>query len=147
MAAKTILGALVARFEDDGLLAGLVGLTTAGQVKVFVGQEPEDDDLPFVVLVHQGEVPEWSFESAYTEVGKVQFACMAKGCANAEEIALRVKAVFDWCQASLTIVNATVVRVMRTNYQVTAEEMKAPDGSIVYQAMVEYETEVKRVLP
>lgn len=139
--ATTLLGALADRFDGYGGLTALVG--SSG---LYVGQEPEGVALPFVVVTHQGEVPEWTTEKAYTTIATVQFNCYAKGCAAVEAIALQVKGCFDWCQANLNINGATPIRMTRTMYVLAAEAVRASDGALVYRAQLDYEVEVNRTL-
>jgi hypothetical protein len=135
----TLLGSLTARFEADATLASLV---PSG---VWVSQVPEGTPLPFVVILHGGEVPEWYTERDYVEQGTVQFLCYAKGCAAAEAVATAVKDAFDWQPLTITGHNAASIEVRRTNYTVSATDMhRAADGEIVYEAAVEYQTLIRK---
>jgi hypothetical protein len=137
MSAPTLLGAIVNQFNASGALMAAV---PSG---IWVSQVPETLPLPFVVLIHGGEVPDWTFERDYLEDGQVQFLCYALGCAAAENIATLLKTAFDW--QSLMITNATSIQVERTNYLVSATDLfRAPSGEIVYEAMVEFHTRVKK---
>jgi Protein of unknown function (DUF3168) len=134
----TLLGALVAHFQADA------SLTAAVSGGIWVSQIPEGVQLPFVCLLHGGEVPDWTFERDYVEDGQVQFVAYALGCANAESIATLIKAAFDW--TDLTIANAISIQVERTNYQVSVTDLfRAPSGEIVYQAATDYHTRIKKV--
>jgi uncharacterized protein DUF3168 len=129
--ATTLLGAIVERFTAD------FDLNAAVPSGIWVSQIPEGKTLPFVCLIHGGEVPDWTFEREYVEEGRVQFLCYAKGCAAAEAIATLIKTAFDW--QTVTITGAASIKVERVNYQVSSTELfRAPDGEIVYEALVEY---------
>jgi hypothetical protein len=133
----TLLGGLVAHFQGD------TALTAAATGGIWVSQVPEGVQLPFVCLLHGGEVPDWTFERDYVEDGEVQFLCYALGCAAAENIATLLKAAFDW--TNLTITNAISIQVERTNYQVSVTDLfRSPSGEIVYEAAVSYHTRLKK---
>jgi hypothetical protein len=135
--AATLLGAYVELFQAS---AALTAAATGG---IWVGQIPETIVLPFVCLVHGGEVPNWTFERDYVEDGQVQFLCYALTCEAAESLATLVKAAFDWQQ--LTIANALSIQVERVNYLVQPEDQfRSPSGEIVYRAMVEYHSRVRK---
>jgi hypothetical protein len=135
--ATTLLGAIVEKFSAD------FDLTASVPSGIWVSQVPEGKALPFVALIHGGEVPDWTFEREYVEEGSVQFLCYAQGCAAAEAIATLVKTAFDW--GTLTITGAVSIQLERTNYQVSSTELaRSPTGEIVYEAMVEYRTIVRK---
>ncbi len=136
--ATTLLGALVERFDRSSLVSTVSG-------GLYVAEYPENTNIPFVVLVHQGEVPECTFEKAYTESGAVQFHCFAQGLAAAESIASGVKDLYDWCVLDIT--GARNVSVRRVNYLVTLEQLKSATGDLVFDARVDYRTELARTLP
>lgn len=132
--ARTLLGACVSLYSSAGLDAA---------AKIWVSQAPEGSDLPLVVLVHQGEVPEWTTERAYEQMGNLQFLVFSKGAAAVEDLALEIMQTFDWT-TSLSITGATGIEVMRTNYLVAVEEPRAQDGEIVYRAEISYKVRTTR---
>lgn len=144
MATTTLLGGIVRRFDAAGTL------TASMSQGLYVGLEPEGKSLPFVVLLHMGETPEWCFENAYLEHGEVQFHVFAAGLANTEEIATNIKATFDppagGRTIDLQIAGATTISFLRTGYVVTADEQKSSEGQIVYHCQIDYSSELKRTL-
>ena len=141
--ATTLLGILVDRFDD---VPALVAAVPTG---IYVSQIPETKPLPYVVLVHGGEVPDWNFQNEYVEEGRVQFYCYALTCQAVEEIATLVKSAYDWEEGSLVVTGgdavARAISLERTNYLVSITDLfRAPSGEVVYEALVEYQTRIRR---
>lgn len=136
--ATTLLAGITRKFDTSSITATV----SSG---LYVGTYPENTSLPFVVLLHLGEVPEWSMESVYTEISRVQFHCFAVGLANCETIASTLKSTFDWCD--LQINDATTISCKRTGYFIAADEQRSSQADLVYRAQVDYTIEVRRTLP
>ena len=146
MASLTVLGAIVARFDASGAYADI-----ASSGGLWVDQVPEQKALPFVILVHEGEVPEWTMEDAYTEEVNFRFEVFAVGLAAAESIATKIKAAFDLpgqaqAAAAFSITNAAVFSCQRTSYHVAAVGELEATSQQVYQCTLNYKLWVKKTL-
>lgn len=142
--ADTTLGAIVARYDTtvtDTIAAG--GL--------WVDMMPPEKTMPFVILCHDGDDWEKTFESEYTENSKVRFEVFAIGCAACELIATRIKAAFDLpnltqAQAAFQLTNGLIFGCVRTGYRVQAAGELETTGKQVYQATISYTLGVRKAL-
>jgi hypothetical protein len=147
----TMLGAIITRFNASATLAADV---TASGGKLWLFEIPEDKlkNLPFVTLWHEGEVPDYTFEDAYTEDGQIRFEVYAEGAAAAELIATHIKTAFDLpdtgaCRSAMPLDGTDYFEsCTRANYLVTNTKERTATGGKVFQADVVYKTVVKRSL-
>jgi hypothetical protein len=145
----TMLGAIVTRFNS-----GFAAIDTAASGGLWLGEIPETalKTYPFVVLWHEGEVPEYTFQDEYTEEGQIRFEVYGVGAAAVEAIATRIKSAFDLpdtgsCRAAMPLDgNDYFVACGRVNYLVTNTKERTATGGKVFQADIVYKTIVKRNL-
>ena len=134
--ADSLFGALLVKFNAS---AALVAALPGG---LWMGQVAEGTALPFCVLLTTGQTVEWSTGSPYVESSLIQFVVFAKGLATAEAAADLLKAAFDF--AALTFTSAVTLALYREGYLPQADELRAPDGEIVYGVTVDYRVMIQR---
>ena len=144
MASSSLIGAIVARWDQsipDTLASG--GLWPC--------QIPDDKtSLPFAVLWHEGEVPEWTTQDAYTEDGQVRFEVYSATLADAESIAARIKDTFDFPGNAGPYFSfsdgSQMISMTRVNYLVSLSEYRTAQAKVVYQVDLLYKTQLRRTL-
>ncbi len=108
---------------------------------LWFGDIPEEKPaLPFLVIEHNGDVPSWTTEELYLEIGKLTVHLFAVGLATAEALAVKVKRVLDWCEKGLQVADALVKKVERKNTRAQLADFRAADGQVVYYFKIDYET-------
>jgi hypothetical protein len=129
---STTLLAGVAKLLDT---SGVAASCTGG---VYFGVIPEEDwNPPHCVIRHRGEVPEWTTEDAYQEVGQVTLAFYGVGARATEDLATQAKAAFDWQELPLSGVDTVEIR--RTAYRVDVEDARDADGQVIFRAELDYQ--------
>ncbi len=145
----TLLQAIQARLDASPVFAAL---TASGGV--WVGGVPEDlTILPFVAIVHRGEVP--MFDQGVGEISEEgHFDLIVTGrqpLSAVEALAAQVTALFDpdvkkkpVGLVELTIQGAAVATVRRLDYRVERLKERAADSAYVYQVTLPYQSFVMR---
>jgi Protein of unknown function (DUF3168) len=131
--ATTVLGGMLAVYQADNLLPTLAPA-------FWTGQAPENTALPYLVLEHQGETPEWNSQGGIEET-RCTLHAFAEGAAATEAIVEAVRSAFDFVRLSLTGIGD--MGVMRTGYTLTPDE-RAGDADLVYHAAVSFLVRVYR---
>ncbi len=144
----TLLQAIQARLDASPVFAAL-----AASGGVWVGGVPEDlTTLPFVAIIHRGEVPTFDPAAGLVEtVGHFDLVVTGRQpLSDVEALAAQVLALFDPTPATtpggfveLTIQGAAVAWVFRTDYRVERLKERAADSAYVYQVMLPYESHVE----
>ena len=134
--ADSLYAAVLTKFNAS---AALVAAIPGG---LWTDQVAEGTALPFCVLLPGTKSIEWSSGSPYLETVLIQFAIFAKGLAAAEAAGDLLKAAFDF--ATLTFSAAVSVALYREGELPQAEELRAPDGELVYQLPIDYRVIVQR---
>jgi hypothetical protein len=145
---STLLGAVEALID-----ASAVGKALKASGGLWLGGVPEDlAVLPFLAIVHHGEVP--TFDPAgglVEEVGHFDLVVTGRQPLGAvEALAGQVKALFDPNPGAtpggfveLQVAYAAVAWAYRLDYQVERLRQRAADGAYVYQVTMPYESHVE----
>ncbi len=140
-----VLGAFQGQFETNK-----AGLSDAVDGQFFFAELPAQAIPPFLVLEHTGEAPEWTFEGAYKEMTTLSIsAYVPKNMELLEMLVQKIKDCFDWQQDNpgFAIDGAKVIKVERTNYVASVDELREPGGELVYKGVVTFEVIIRRTLP
>ncbi len=141
-----VMGAFLSQFNS-----GRGGLSDTVNGQLYFVQAPAKATIPFVVMNHDGETPEWTFESAYKEQTSISLTVyVPSDMEQLEAIVLQMKECFDWIQndtQAFIIDGARVVKVERTNYKAEVDDLTEPGGELVYKGTLTYEVIIRRILP
>ncbi len=140
-----VIGAFQNQFDTNR-----AGLSSAVNGQFYFGELPAQAVIPFLVLNHTGETPEWTFEGSYKETTNLTItAFVPKNMENLETMVQRIKDCFDWQESSdgMQIDKAKVIKVERTNYVASVDELREPGGELVYKGEVSFEVLIRRTLP
>lgn len=138
-ASPTLLGALVARFGASTILIAAV---TNG---CYTGQQAEESTMPFVVLTHSGEIPEWNSEQEVDEKTSVVFNVFDRDAATVEAIGQKIKNRFDWGAGyDLNVTGTSTTDVTRTNFTITPLEQRDQNGQVIHHGQVMYDVLLHR---
>lgn len=142
--ATTITQAVLAKFAS----AGLTDFDAGGGL--WLDMIPEGKSLPFICFTQAEETTEYTTELEYFEQGGFDFYVFAITPAAAESKAMTVKAAFDVCiktPSLLTITNAKVIQWERTGGKIQIAEFPDQQQRQVGLATFSYRYQVMRTLP
>lgn len=142
--ANTITQAIVQRFTD----AGLTDFDASG--KLWLDEIPTGKALPFICVQMAEETCEYTTERDYYEHGGCDFFLFAGTAVAAENYGLTVKAAFDVCTKTpslLSISNAKVISWERTGYKIEIATLLDKTQQQVGLATFSYRYTVERILP
>jgi hypothetical protein len=138
--AATLLQSVVDYFHRSSLIANK--MRVGPQWNPWFGEAPEQEPMPYCVLLHQGETPEYDTEPGpYLAEARVQFVVYGVGLARTEDAARAVRDVYDLLidnPAALDFSGAHVAGVWRDDYTVSAESERNADGDQVFSAAMTY---------
>lgn len=143
MPAATITQAVLARFDD----ASLTDFEDSGGL--WLDEIPTGKDLPFICFTMADESTEYTTEREYYERGGFDFYLFAVTPAEAERLALLVKAAFDVCIRSpgtLTASNLKCIEWERTGYKVQVATFEDQVQRQIGLATFSYRYTVQRTL-
>ena len=147
-AAPTLLGGIQAKLDGSAVYASL---TDSGGV--WFGGVPEDQTvLPYLAVVHHGEVPLFDPGAGLVEVtGRFDLVLVGRNPLSAvEALAAQVKTLFDptitttpWGFVELDVTGYAVSWVRRLDYVVRRLPKRAADGAYVFEITMPYEAKLE----
>lgn len=114
---------------------------------LWANEVPEEVDLPYGYVELLGSKYLWTSTDFHVEVATVCLHVYASGAENCEAATRQVRQAFDW-QDDIPFAaddeHSSLCQMMPTDTSVQSEFAKLGDGTVVYQARVEYEMAVNR---
>ena len=138
--ARTLTGGIIERFDASTLKSEF---EASGGLWLGMPPPSASQKFPLIVLVNQGEVPEFSTESGYYETGHVRFEIYHQDLDQAETLGLKLMDLFDVCDGGSTQLNITrgsYNKLTRTRGTPDASMFTDKDDNIVYQVSIDYDT-------
>lgn len=137
--AESILRPILNAFVADAILSSAV---PSG---LWLDEEPEEKSLPFVVVSALEELPEWaSAPGPYIEKSSVRFAVYQVGALACDTICGKLKDCFDRAAMAFETPGNTLMKMERTRYQLTRQELRDANNNLVFEGLVEYDVWVSR---
>lgn len=143
----TVLAAITRTFDNN---AGLKE-RFASSSGLWVIEVPESDSLPFAVLFHDGETPDFTNGGDdYIETGAVHFDVFAVNLETTEELANAIVDAFDpttetvgWKKLQVTGNRTKSMEMSRTGYKIEQVPFRDKNNNVVFQSTVSYQTRMK----
>jgi hypothetical protein len=144
--AQTVVGAITALFAANAETFAAYN----GGSGLWVEEIPEKEPLPLIVLWHDGEVPEWMYDSEWIERARVRFSCFATSIADAETAAAAVKSVFDLKPGQAVTLfnpvdNGKITACRRKDYKIKPTPFRSENGDAVWEVEMPYELDSSRI--
>ena len=128
-------------------------LATAGQTPpggIYLAQIPEDHagSFPCIVINDLGFETEWTFENGFHDVGALRIDCYAISAAATRVLGDLIKTAFanptTWATFSAFLPSGQTARLyQRRRFQIAAEDVRGPDGSLLYRYETEFDIRIE----
>ena len=122
-----------------------VAVTAIVGDRIYLGQAPETQAPPYIVVEYESETPTYRFSGAMAKTTRLTIACFSRVSNSADALARIVMGVFDPRTSlaglidDLGIVGESTTRIAQTGYRLAPEPVLAPEADIVFAGRIGYE--------